>query len=86
MAPARAIPRLLARNKLKAMDIALWEIHEAFAAQVLANIKEARNPDYVRTKAKLDYDHRSVPVGSRQSQWRLDVASAIRLPRPARAS
>jgi len=56
MAPARAIPRLLARNRLKAMDIALWEIHEAFAAQVLANIKEATNPDYVRTKAGLDYD------------------------------
>lgn len=56
MAPARAIPRLLARNKLKAMDIALWEIHEAFAAQVLANIKEATNVEYVRTKARLDYD------------------------------
>jgi acetyl-CoA C-acetyltransferase len=56
MAPARAIPRLLARNKLKAMDIALWEIHEAFAAQVVANIKEATNPEYVRTKARLDYD------------------------------
>jgi acetyl-CoA C-acetyltransferase len=56
MAPARALPRLLARNKLKAMDIALWELHEAFAAQVLANIKEAGDLNYVRTKAKLDYD------------------------------
>ena len=56
MAPARAIPRLLARNKLKAMDIALWEIHEAFAAQVLANIKGATDRDYVHNKAKLDYD------------------------------
>jgi acetyl-CoA C-acetyltransferase len=56
MAPARAIPRLLARNKLKAMDIALWEIHEAFAAQVLANIKEALDPEYRRTKANVDWD------------------------------
>lgn len=56
MAPARAIPRLLARNKLKAMDIALWEIHEAFAAQVLANVKEALDPEYRRTKAKVDWD------------------------------
>ena len=56
MAPARAIPRLMARQKLKATDIALWEIHEAFAAQVLANIKEATNLEYVRAKAKLDYD------------------------------
>jgi acetyl-CoA C-acetyltransferase len=56
MAPGRAIPRLLARNKLKAMDIALWEIHEAFAAQVLANIKAATDPEYRRTKAKVDWD------------------------------
>jgi acetyl-CoA C-acetyltransferase/acetyl-CoA acyltransferase len=56
MAPARAIPRLLARNRLKAMDIDLWEIHEAFAAQVLANIKAATDPVYRRDKAKVDFD------------------------------
>ena len=56
MAPARAIPRLLARNRLKATDIALWEIHEAFAAQVLANVKMALDPDYRRDKAKVDWD------------------------------
>ena len=56
MAPARAIPRLLARNKLKAMDIALWEIHEAFAAQVLANVKMATDATYRRQKAKVDFD------------------------------
>jgi acetyl-CoA acetyltransferase family protein len=56
MAPARAIPRLLARNRLKALDIALWEIHEAFAAQVLANIKEATDDNYRRTKAKVNFD------------------------------
>jgi acetyl-CoA acetyltransferase len=31
-APARAIPRLLARNRLRAEEVAVWEIHEAFAA------------------------------------------------------
>src|SRR5262249_33698980 len=36
MAPARAIPRLLARNGLRFADVELWDIHEAFAAQVLA--------------------------------------------------
>lgn len=56
MAPARAIPRLLARNGLKAMDIALWEIHEAFAAQVLANIKMATDAQYRREKAGVDFD------------------------------
>jgi acetyl-CoA acetyltransferase family protein len=56
MAPARAIPRLLARNRLKAADIALWEIHEAFAAQVLANIKMATDAGYRREKAGVDFD------------------------------
>jgi acetyl-CoA C-acetyltransferase/acetyl-CoA acyltransferase len=56
MAPGRAIPRLLARHKLKAVDIALWEIHEAFAAQVLAHIKAITDPVYRREKAKVDWD------------------------------
>ncbi len=56
MAPARAIPRLLARHGLVFRDIALWEIHEAFAAQVLANVKEASDPDYRRRRAKVDAD------------------------------
>ena len=34
MAPVTAIPRLLARHGLTYEDIALWEIHEAFSAQV----------------------------------------------------
>jgi acetyl-CoA acetyltransferase family protein len=37
MAPAIAVPRLLARAGLRLKDIELIEIHEAFAAQVLAN-------------------------------------------------
>jgi acetyl-CoA C-acetyltransferase len=56
MAPGRAIPRLLARYELKFTDIALWEIHEAFAAQVLANIKAATDPAYRRERAGIDTD------------------------------
>jgi acetyl-CoA C-acetyltransferase/acetyl-CoA acyltransferase len=56
MAPGRAIPRLLARHGLKFADIALWEIHEAFAAQVLANIKAASDPAYRRERAGVDAD------------------------------
>ena len=37
MAPAITVPRLLARAGLRLPDIDLLEIHEAFAAQVLAN-------------------------------------------------
>jgi acetyl-CoA C-acetyltransferase len=56
MAPARGIPRLLARNKLRFADIQSWNIHEAFAAQVLANIKAASDPAYRREKARVDFD------------------------------
>jgi acetyl-CoA C-acetyltransferase/acetyl-CoA acyltransferase len=56
MAPARAIPRLLARNGLTFKDIDLWNIHEAFAAQVLANVKAASDPAYRREKAGVDVE------------------------------
>lgn len=45
MAPSYAIPRLLARHGLGFDDIALWEIHEAFAAQLLANIAVASSAE-----------------------------------------
>ena len=38
MAPAIAVPRLLKRAGLRLADVDLLEIHEAFAAQVLANV------------------------------------------------
>ena len=56
MAPGRAIPRLLARHGLKFADVALWEIHEAFAAQVLANIKAASDPEYRVARAGVTAD------------------------------
>ena len=51
MAPVAAIPRLLARHGMTYEDVALWEIHEAFAAQVLCNIRGLEDADYVRQKA-----------------------------------
>lgn len=56
MAPARAIPKLLTRHGLKLNDIALFEIHEAFAAQVLANVKAITDPIYRQEKAGVDFD------------------------------
>ncbi len=38
MAPALALPRLLQRHALQVPEIDLFEIHEAFAAQVLCNM------------------------------------------------
>jgi len=51
MAPAFAIPRLLARNGLTYGDIDLWEIHEAFAAQVLAHIKALESTVFLSQKS-----------------------------------
>ena len=51
MAPSYGIPRLLARHRLSFSDIALWEIHEAFAAQVLANVAAITDPEWVRATA-----------------------------------
>jgi acetyl-CoA C-acetyltransferase len=54
MAPVTAIPRLLARRGLAYEDIALWEIHEAFSAQVLCHIKALQDKDFVRAKAGVE--------------------------------
>ena len=53
MAPSYGIPRLLSRNDLRFSDIALWEIHEAFASQVLANVAAITDPEWVRTTAEV---------------------------------
>ena len=56
MAPVSAIPRLLSRNGLKFDDIALWEIHEAFAAQVLCHIKGLQDKAFVKEKTGIEND------------------------------
>jgi acetyl-CoA C-acetyltransferase len=61
MAPVSAIPRLLARNRLTFNDIALWEIHEAFAAQVLCHIKGLEDKTFVREKAGVEHTFGSFP-------------------------
>jgi len=43
MAPALALPRLLKRHYLGFQDVDLFEVHEAFAAQVLCNMKVWRD-------------------------------------------
>jgi acetyl-CoA C-acetyltransferase len=63
MAPAFAIPRLLARHGLTYADIDLWEIHEAFAAQVLAHIKALESTDFLRLRAGVDATFGAFPRG-----------------------
>jgi acetyl-CoA C-acetyltransferase len=61
MAPTHAIPRLLARHGLKYSDIALWEIHEAFSAQVACTLKALDDRQYVRETVGVAADLGSVP-------------------------
>jgi acetyl-CoA C-acetyltransferase len=61
MAPVTAIPRLLARHALKFDDIALWEIHEAFSAQVLCHIKGLEDKSFVCEKAGVAHAFGSFP-------------------------
>jgi len=54
MAPVYAVPRLLARNGLSLQDFDYYEIHEAFAAQVLCTLKAWEDADYCRTRLGLE--------------------------------
>lgn len=54
MAPAYAVPRLLARHGLTLQDFDLYEIHEAFAAQVLSTLKAWEDPAFCRQRLGLD--------------------------------
>jgi acetyl-CoA C-acetyltransferase len=53
MAPAYAVPRMLADANLKLQDFDFYEIHEAFAGQVLCTLKAWTDPEYCRDKLRL---------------------------------
>lgn len=59
MAPAYAVPRLLARRGLTLQDFDYYEIHEAFASQVLATLAAWESPEFCKDKLGLD-----APLGS----------------------
>jgi acetyl-CoA C-acetyltransferase len=50
MAPAYAMPRLLDRADATLQDFDLYEIHEAFAAQVLATLKAWNDPVFCKER------------------------------------
>lgn len=62
MAPAYALPRMLARNELRYEDIDLFEIHEAFAAQVLCNIAAFNSRSFLTEKVGVDFDLGAFPM------------------------
>ena len=59
MAPAIAVSKMLDRAGLKLQDFDFYEIHEAFAAQVLCTLKAWEDADYCKTHLGKDQ-----PLGS----------------------
>jgi acetyl-CoA C-acetyltransferase len=59
MAPTVAVSRMLDRAGLKLQDFDYYEIHEAFAAQVLATLKAWEDPEYCKSRLGKDQ-----PLGS----------------------
>jgi len=53
MAPAYAVPRMLTRAGLTLQDFDFYEIHEAFAAQVLCTLAAWQDDEYCRTQLRL---------------------------------
>ncbi len=67
MAPAYAVPRLLARVGMTLQDFELVEIHEAFAATVLTTLAAWEDPQFCSDRLGLD-----TPLGA-IDQTRLNV-------------
>jgi acetyl-CoA C-acetyltransferase len=75
MAPAYAVPAMLRDAGIKLQDFDYYEIHEAFAAQVLCTLKAWQTPEYCREtlglpgplgsidRAKLNVKGGSIAVG-----------------------
>jgi acetyl-CoA C-acetyltransferase len=54
MAPTIAVPEMLKRQGLTLQDFDFYEIHEAFAAQVLCTLRAWESEDYCRNRLGLD--------------------------------
>ena len=70
MAPAYAMPRMLEREGLSLQDFDFYEIHEAFASQVLATLKAWEDPIFCKERLGLD-----APLGE-IDRSRLNVAGS----------
>ncbi len=54
MAPSYALPRMLHRAGLGLHDFDLFEMHEAFASQVIATMKAWEDPIFCKERLGLD--------------------------------
>ncbi len=68
LGPAMTIPALLQRNRLQFSDIDVWEIHEAFAAQILINRTCMADAEFVQSRFGADYPFGDIPM-DRLNLW-----------------
>lgn len=71
MAPAYAVPKMLKKAGLTLQDFDFYEIHEAFAAQVLCTLEAWKSDDFCKEKlgldsalGEIDFDKLNVKGGS----------------------
>ena len=81
MAPAWAVPQMLARNGLSLQDFDFYEIHEAFAAQVLCTLRAWESETFCRERLGLDK-----PLGSIDPAKLNVVGSSLALGHPFAAT
>lgn len=62
LGPAYATPKVLAKAGLKMEDIDVWEFHEAFAGQILANLNALNSDWFCKTYMGLNGKVGAVPM------------------------
>lgn len=81
MAPTVAVAEMLARNNLTLQDFDIYEIHEAFAAQVLCTLRAWESEDYCRSRLGLE-----APLGRIEPEKINPVGSSLAAGHPFAAT
>lgn len=81
MAPTVAVSDMLKRASMSLQDFDIYEIHEAFAAQVLCTLKAWEDADYCRTELA-----REAPMGSIDRTLMNPVGSSLAVGHPFAAT
>ncbi|XP_034951115.1 trifunctional enzyme subunit beta, mitochondrial [Chelonus insularis] len=69
LGPTYAIPKILEKSGLTLNDIGVWEIHEAFAGQILANLKAMDSDWFAREYLKRSQGKVGVPDLKKWNAW-----------------
>lgn len=62
LGPAYAVNKLMHRNGLSVGDVGVWELHEAFAGQVLANMRALDSDAFAKDSCKLPKKLGEIPM------------------------